>query len=68
MGFRFVINKTPNKWRPVARSCRDTNSCVREDLFVFHPMSSQFLRDTSHYVQVNCMSRASNIANNLSEP
>jgi hypothetical protein len=54
--FRFVANKTPNKWWPVERrSCSDSNSCFWQDLHVFPQPSSQFLRDCTYTVKVKCI-------------
>ena len=35
--FIFVTEEKPNKWRPVQRSCRDTDSCFLHDLHVPPP-------------------------------
>jgi hypothetical protein len=34
--FRLVINEIPNKWRPVATSCSNRDSCFWQDLCFPH--------------------------------
>jgi hypothetical protein len=53
--FRLVINKTPNKWWPLVRSCNDGDSCFWHDLYVGPQPSSRVLRDSTHAVKVNCI-------------
>jgi hypothetical protein len=39
--FSLVINCTPNQWRPVARSCSETDLCFWQDLYVIPRPSSR---------------------------
>jgi len=42
---RLVTNETPNKWRHVERTpCSDTDSCLWQDLYVTHRLSTRVLR------------------------
>ena len=70
--FRFILNETPNKWRPAGRSWSHRDPCFWQDLYVFPRHSSPLLRDSTHDMKVICIllsnrqyTSSYNICNNL---